>query len=348
MFPVERALLVINRNAGTAQTELVATNLSSLFKTGLGELKQVRIELVDSHAAVRSCAGTFFNESEAPALIVAGGGGGTLRAVIEGICTANTSIRLPGAERVRIGALRMGSGNLLARQFGVPRDAIAGLNSLLLNLKTGRTVPCCVMRCEVCDSGGNSELSYGVTLAGLGQFGRIPADLERWHARFPRFQKAAARALGLEKVTNIDYAVAHLIRSVNCLCFKNSAETIEIEVDNQQRVFRLLSGVMMNFPIRALPFKPDLSVEDQAVFVCLIPFTGRLSAGLQILAPSRLIPDAHCIRLEQDQRLKIRLADREYVEFFLDEDPLTSYGSVTLGIAGSIAFVPGPNYQSKV
>src|SRR6185369_9505310 len=148
MLPVERALLVINRNAGTPQTELIAKNLSALFKTGLAELKQVRIELVDSHAAVRTCASVFFSESEAPALIVAGGGGGTLRAVIEGICTANTSIQLPGPERIRIGALRMGSGNVLARQFGVPRDAIAGLNSLLINVKTGRTVPCCVMRCE--------------------------------------------------------------------------------------------------------------------------------------------------------------------------------------------------------
>ena len=348
MFPVERGLLVINRNAGTAQTELFATKLSSLFKSGLGELKQVRIELVDSHAAVRSCASAFFNESEAPALIVAGGGGGTLRAVIEGICAANTSIRLPGAERVRIGALRMGSGNVLARQFGVPRDAIAGLNSLVLNVKTGRTVPCCVMRCEICDSAGNSEFRYGVTLAGLGQFGRIPADLERWHVRFPRFHKGAARALGVERLTNVEYAVAHFIRSLNCLCFKDAAETIEIEVDKQQRIFRLLSGVMMNFPIKPLPFNPDLRIEDQAVFVCLIPSTGRLSAGLQILAPSRLMPNAHCIRLELGQLLKIRLIDRECVEFFLDEDPLTTNGCLTLGVAGSIAFVPGVNYQTKV
>jgi hypothetical protein len=242
----------------------------------------------------------------------------------------------------------MGSGNVLARQFGVPRDAIAGLNSLLMNVKTGRTVPCCVMRCEVRDSAGNSELRYGVTLAGLGQFGRIPADLERWHARFPRFHKVAARSLSVETLTNVEYAVAHLIRSLNCLFFRNSAETIEIVVDHQQRIFRLLSGVMMNFPISALPFKTDLRAEDQAVFVCLIPFTGRLSASLQILAPSRLIPGAHCIRLEKDQRLKIRLIDRECVEFFLDEDPLTTYGRLTLGVAGSIAFVPGPNYQTKI
>ncbi len=346
MFPVERALLVINRNAGTGQTEPIATNLSSLFKAGLGELTQVRIELVDNHAAARDCAGAFFRESEAPALVVAGGGGGTLRAVIEGICSAHASTQLPGAERVRVGALRMGSGNVLARQFGVPRDAKAGLHSLLLNLKTGRTVPCCVMRCEVWDSDGNSEFHYGVTLGGLGQFGRIPADLARWHARLPRLHKGAARSLGIETLTNVEYAIALLIRSVNCLLFKDSAETVEIEFDNQKQILRLLSGIVMNFPIRALPFKPEVRVEDQAVSVYLIPFRGRLSAGLQMLAPYRPIPQTHCIRLEQNQRLKIRLTDRDCVEFFLDEDPLSTYGCLSLGVAGSIAFVPGPNYQA--
>ena len=345
MFPVERALLVINRNAGTGQGELIATNLSSLFKAGLGELKQVRFELVGSHAAARACVGGFFRESEAPALIVAGGGGGTLRAVIEGICGAPASTQLPGAERVRVGALRMGSGNMLARQFGVPRDAVAGLHGLLMNLKTGRTVPCCVMRCEAWDSAGNSEFHYGVTLGGLGQFGRIPADLARWHARFPRLHKGAARSMGIETLTNVEYAIALLIRSVSCLLFKNSVETVQIEFDNQKQLLRLLSGIVMNFPIRALPFKPEVRVEDQAVSVYLIPFRGRLSAVLQIVAPYRLIPNTRCIRLAQNQRLNIRLTDRDCVEFFLDEDPLTTYGCLSFGIAGSIAFVPGPNYQ---
>jgi diacylglycerol kinase family enzyme len=345
MLPVERALLVINRTAGTGQGEVIATNLSSLFKAGLGELTQVRIDLVDNHAAARDCAGEFLSESEAAAVVVAGGGGGTLRAVIEGICGAYASTQLPGPERVRVGALRLGSGNVLARQFGVPRDAVAGLQGLLTNLKTGRTVPCCVMRCEAWDSAGNSELHYGVTLGGLGQFGRIPADLARWHARFPRLHKSAARSFGIETLTNVEYALALLIRSGLCLLFKDSAETVEIEFHNQRQILRLLSGIVMNFPIRALPFKPEVRIEDQAVSVYLIPLRGRFSPLLQMVAPHRLIPHARCIRLEPNQHLKIRLTDRDCVEFFLDEDPLTTYGCLSLGVAGSIAFVPGPNYQ---
>src|ERR671923_1812687 len=83
MHPVERALLIINRNSGTGQGELLAAKLTSLFKQGLAELSHVRVESVSDHAAARACAAEFISESEAPALIVAGGGGGTLRAVIE-------------------------------------------------------------------------------------------------------------------------------------------------------------------------------------------------------------------------------------------------------------------------
>ena len=345
MFPVERALLVINRSSGTGQSEPIAEHLGSLFKAGLGELTEVRIELVESHDAARACAAGFLRASEAPAVLVAGGGGGTLRAVIEGICTLQDSIQLAGADRVRVGALRMGSGNLIAKQFGVPRDAVSGLNGLLENLKTGLTVPCCVMRCETRDSTGNSEFHYGVGLGGFGQFGLTPADLARWHARFPRLRKSVARPLGIERLNNLEYAIALLIRSISCALSKDSAETVEIEFENQKQQLQLLSGVVLNFPIKEIPLEPDIRVEDLALAVYLIPYRGRLSALIHMLAPSRLLAHTHRIRLEQNQFLKIRLIDRNWVEFFLDEDPLTTHGCLSLSVAGSIAFVPGSNYK---
>src|ERR1051325_2926549 len=141
MFPIERALLIINRTAGAGQSEASITQLTSLFKHELSELPDVQVELVSDHEAARTCAARFLCSSEAPALIVAGGGGGTLRAVIEGICDSRSSA-------VRVGALRMGSGNVLARQLGVPRDPVVALQRLLKNLQAGHTAPCCVLRCE--------------------------------------------------------------------------------------------------------------------------------------------------------------------------------------------------------
>src|SRR6185369_10922815 len=180
--PVQRALLIINRTSGVGQDEACVTQLSLLFKRELFELEEVRVEFVDNHADARACAARFSAASGAPALIVVGGGGGTLRAVVEGIYDSRNSA-------VCMGALRMGSGNLLARQFGAPRDPIAGLRGLLANLKAGRTTQSCVMRCETWTSSGHGEVHHGVVMGGLGQFGRIPRDLSRWHARFPRVRK---------------------------------------------------------------------------------------------------------------------------------------------------------------
>ena len=313
MFPVARALLIINRTAGAGQDEASVAQLTSLFRRELGELRDVQIELVGNHADARACAARFCAASDTQALIVAGGGGGTLRAVIEGIS---------GSSAVRVGALRMGSGNVLARQFGVPRDPLAGLRGLLRNLRLGRTARCCVMRCETWTSSGNSEVHHAVTLGGFGQFGRIPGDLLRWHARFPLLQQLAARTIGVEKLTNIEYVIAFLLRTLT-----HAPERVEIDFKNQRQRLRLLSGVVMNFPISALPFKPRVSVEDEALAVHLLTVSG-----------------TRYFRIEKDQRFEIRYADHDRVEFFLDEDPVTTYGRLSLAVAGSIAFVPGSDY----
>jgi hypothetical protein len=39
--------------------------------------------------------------------------------------------------------------------------------------------------------------------------------------------------------------------------------------------------------------------------------------------------------------VRIRLVDRETVEFFLDEDPETAHGWIELEVPGCLAFVPG-------
>ena len=313
MFPVDRALLIINRAAGTGQGESTVEQLNSLFKESLAELSEVRVELVGDHTTARDCAAQFISSSQVPALVVAGGGGGTLRAVIEGVF---------GNSTVRVGALRMGSGNVLARQFGVPCDPIVGLHGLLRNLHVGRTAPCCVMRCETWTSSGKSEVHHAVTMGGLGQFGRIPSDLSRWHTRFPFVQKLAARSVGVERLTNVEYAATFVLRTLT-----HRAEKVEIQFQNQQERFRLLSGVVMNFPIAAVPFKSSVTVQDEALEVHLLSLRG-----------------SRCFRIEKDQRFEMRFVDRECVEFFLDEDPVMTFGRLSLGVAGSILFVPGPDY----
>jgi hypothetical protein len=185
-------------------------------------------------------------------------------------------------------------------------------------------------------------------LGGLGQFGRIPSDLARWHAHFPVVHRSAARLFGLEKINNVEYGLAVLRRSISSMLSSNGAETVAIEFQNQTEQLQLLSGVIMNFPIAVLPFKPAVAVEDEALVVYLIPLRHKWSPLLQIVAPHRLIPHTRSIIIEKGQRLEFRFDNQGPVEIFLDEDPVTTYGRLSLEVAGSIAFVADPDYQSIV
>jgi hypothetical protein len=344
----ERILLIVNRSAGMGHGDPVVGRLRAMLVKLLGEQATLQVEVVAGHPAARTRAEEFLDASDVPGLILVGGGGGTLRAMIEGLCEGSEEGRLPGRERVLIGALRMGSGNVVARQFGIPRDTEAGLRGIIDNLRAGRTVPCCVMRCETGTRGGLTEVHYGATLGGFGQLGRVPGDLVRWEHRLPAAHKVAATFFGIERLTNVEYALALLIRSASAALLGGStAEKVEVSMQDRRGVMRLLAGVAMNFPFKAFPVDPGVRAEDEALSLHLVPYTGRLSTLLLVLAPRRLLRGALQIRIEGSERVEIRLLDRNAAEFFLDEDPMTFHGRLTLQVAGSLAFVPGPEYRFR-
>jgi hypothetical protein len=345
---VERTLLIVNRTAGTGHSRALADKLHAMLVESSGGRVASQVEIAEDHPAARACATKFLRASEAPALILVGGGGGTLRAVIEGLCEDSEVGHLPGRERVLVGALRMGSGNVIARQFGVPRDPEAGLRGIIENLRAGRTARCCVMRCEVDTRGGRTEVHYAVTLGGFAQLGRVPGDLARWQRRLPASHKIVAKLLGIERLTNVEYALALLIRSASCALLDGStAEVVEVRTRDRREVLRLLAGVAMNFPVKALPVDPNVRAEDEALSLHLIPYAGRLSALLLVLAPRRLLRGALRIRIEDPECVEIQLVDRDTAEFFLDEDPMALHGRLTLQVAGSLTFVPGPEYRFR-
>jgi Diacylglycerol kinase catalytic domain len=344
----ERILLIVNRSAGIGHGDATVEGLRAMLAELSGEQATLRVEVVEDHPAARGCANEFLAASDAPALVVVGGGSGTLRAVIEGLCEGRAAGELPGHERVRVGALRMGSGNPLARQFGVPQDPEAGLRGIIENLRAGRTAPCCVLRCEVGVPNGGPKVHYAATMGGFGQFGRTPGDLVRWHRLLPAPRAVAARLLGIERLNNVEYVLAVLFRSAACALLGSSAtEVVEVRADDRKEILPLLAGVAMNFPFKELPIDPGVRVEDEAVSVYLIPFTGRSSALRLVLAPRRLIRGALRIKVRKFERIEIRLVDRDAAEFFLDEDPMTFHGRMTLQVAGSLAFVPGPEYRFR-
>jgi hypothetical protein len=338
--------LIINRTAGIGHGRAIVDRLRAMLAELSGERATLQVEVVGDHPAARARANEFLKASDAPAVVIVGGGSGTLRAVIEGLCEGRVAGELPGRERVRVGALRMGSGNPLARQFGIPKDPEAGLRGVIENLRAGRTAPCCVLRCEVGMPNDSPEVHYAATMGGFGQFGRTPGDLVRLHRLLPAPRAVAVRLLGIERLNNVEYVLAVLFRAASCALLGSSAtEVVEVLADDRKEVLPLLAGVVMNFPFKELPIDPGVRVEDEAVLLYLIPFTGRLSALWLVLTPRRLLRGALRIKVRKFERVEIRLIDPDAAEFFLDEDPMTFHGRLTLQVAGSLAFVPGPEYR---
>ena len=342
---VERVLLVINRSSATGHGGATVDHLRSTLDEALGHETELQVEVVDDHSQAREQTKAFLATSDAPALVIAGGGGGTLRAVIEGICMGSEPGRLPGRERVRIAALRMGSGNTVAKQFGVPRVPEDALKCIVANLHEDRTAPCCVIRCEVDKTDSHPDIHYAATMSGFGQFGRSPGDLARWHHRLPLLRRLTAWLFGIERLNNIEYGLSLLIRFVWCALWPNAVEVVTVRMGERIQSMPLLAGVVMNFPFKPLPFEPEIHVEDAALSLNFISYPGRWASLSLLFSPHRVARNALQMLITNSNSVEVRLVNRDAVEFFIDEDPLVFHSRVLIQVAGTLAFVPGQNYQ---
>ena len=227
----------------------------------------------------------------------------------------------------------------------MPLDPENALKGIITNLKSDLTAPCCVMRCEIGGNGGPPEVCYATAMAGFGQFGRSSGDLARWHRRLPVLRKLTARILGIEMVTTIEYGLSMFMRLTFCVLWPGAAELVEVRVGERTEKMRLLAGVVMNFPLKQLPFKAEVRVEEAALSLNLVPHPGRRSLLFSLLFRRRLIRKAMQFRIEGSDRVEIRLVNKAAVEFFLDEDPAILRAKALIQVAGTLAFVPGPDYQ---
>lgn len=344
---MKKVLFMVNRSSATGCSDATIDHLRMILEESLGYDTNLQTEIVDDHTQARQQTRLFLAMSDAPATIITGGGGGTLRAVIEGICEGQVTMHrdLPGGDRIRVAALRMGSGNIVAKQFGVPLDPKQALKGIVANLKEGRTAPCCVMRCEVGRKGSLPEVRYAVAMAGFGQFGRSPGDLARWHRRLPTLRRLIAKIIGIERLNTVEYGLSFFTRSVWCALWPNAAEVVELRMGERTESMRLLTGVVMNFPVKQVPFTPGVWIEDAALSMNFVPYPGRWVSLLTVFSMRNLARKAVQFRIEGSDSVEVRLVNRDSVEFFLDEDPEVFYGKVNFQVAGTLAFVPGPDYK---
>jgi diacylglycerol kinase family enzyme len=321
---VERVLLLVNQRSGTGHAPAVPIQLVNELRREAGPLGDLDVEVVDDHPTARRVARWFLAASSRPAALIVAGGGGTLRAVVEGVCDDAGHV-LPGASRIRIGALRMGSGNVVARRLGVSKNVLDGMSGIVASLRAGRTTPGSVIRCRFGSATGGDEIRHAVTMCGLGQFGRTPGDLARWHRRIARPRRTLASLAGIERLNNIEYVVSTGGRVLGSIVYPPRCELVEVTVGERKERFRLLAGAVMNFRVGGMPFDAGVGLGEVAVGARLLPWGGRMRAW----------------RLGLGERLDVKVLDRKSIEFFLDEDPERAHGSLSLEVAGTLAFVPG-------
>jgi hypothetical protein len=100
---------------------------------------------------------------------------------------------------------------------------------------------------------------------------------------------------------------------------------VEVTIGDHKERFRLLAGAVMNFRVNGMPFDAGVRIEEAAVGVHLLPWGGKLRTW----------------RLGLGEKLGVTLLDRKSIEFCLDEDPEFAFGSLSLEVAGTLAFVRG-------
>ena len=331
-------LLAINAAAGTCNTPKLGRNIAEILRKRLGHEHHVKLDRAEGHEAIRNSAWAFARRHPEDAVIIAGGGGGTLRAVIEGV-----GIERP-IKNLRLGALRMGSGNVIARQLGIAKDPLEGVEELAAQLLRKAVAECCVIGCDLLNDNKPTRTVYGATLGGFGLFGRVPQALEEYHADHPKLHRFTAKSVGIERLTNVEYGLCLAGLCSRAAWNPQTLPEIEVKQGDHTESFRVLAGALMNFPLGALPFQPGLKVEDLALSLQLIPYHSRLQALSLVPRAKALAKEARIFRITDDTPVTLRVVNGERMPFFIDEDPLEA-AQLTLRVAGSLPFIPGKNYQ---
>jgi hypothetical protein len=303
-----RVLLIVNSESGTGCAQGLPAALAQELRRSDATPGDLELAVVRDHPTARELAAEFAADSQCAGAVIAAGGGGTLRAAVEGVFDACA------ADRVVMGALRMGSGNVLARRLGIAREPLAGIRQLGTALASGSTQCRPVLRCELGTRDGRVDVRHAVVMLGLGQWGRCAGDLARWHRRAGSARAALARVGGIERVNHLEYAVAAGARLLESAVRPGACELVDVTRAGATERFRLLAGVALTTPIAGLPTKPG---------VVLVPRGGR---------PRRS-------ELPSPDPLRIALLDRGSVEVFLDEDPEVAHGSISIELARTILFL---------
>jgi hypothetical protein len=267
---------------------------------------------------------TFLTSATPPYFLMAGGGGGTTRALAQGVMEA-VEAGVARREDVRLGCLRMGSGNLVAAQLGVARDGEAGLRGVAESLSAGRVTPLEVIGCAFLNSRGESARHYALALGGVGPLARVPGDVHAWKTRHRDWVRRATRLVPLERVNHAAYAASALARAAGALANGRRTELVEVEHAGHHDRFRALVGVLVSFDCRELPVRGAGSCCDGRMLFCFVSRLGRV----------------HRYTVTRAAPIEVSFPESETTVVALDEDLFTAPARMRFEHAATLNFVPG-------
>ncbi len=337
----QSALLIVNRPSGTGRSPADLDYLRQAFDADFASIPQRLFRVTDGHAEVLRLTQEFLTSTPGPCCLLAGGGGGTTRALVHGLLTELAKETID-ADAVRVGVLRLGSGNLIAKRLGVPADPIASLHELADGLFAGRSQPGWAYRCTFHLPDGSQRVEHGLALGSLGQFARVPAQVERWKTAHRELVRRATRFAPLEAITNLQYALFSLGRAVRCVLQPGRAELVEVRQAGRSERLRFLAGVLLNFDLPQIPVRGACQFGEPCLTLGLLPLESRRQLLEALWRWRDLDSSIRHYAITPATPLEICYLGPETATVALDEDTIaTAARRLTWEVVGPLRFLTG-------
>ncbi len=337
---IASALFIVNKSSGNGRTSKEIRYLQHGFHHHFAPIANRVFAITTDHDEVIQLTRNFLTSAPGPWLLLSGGGGGTNRALVQGLLTEidEQTVRL---DDVRISSLRLGSGNLIPKYFGLPAEPLVAMQHIANDLFAGRSANCCIYQCTFHHPNDKTRVEYGLTMGGVGQFARVPDDIKRWRRRYKPLMCRGFYHMPLETINTFQYVVFSLIRAGKCLIHPQQAELVKIKYQDRSEQFRLFSGMLLNFDFPQVPFQGNCTISEPRLMLCLIPQTGRRQLTSALFSWPKLDNYIRKYEISSGQPVEIHFLENSFTTIALDEDTFTAPNRISFNVAALIKFVTG-------
>ncbi len=335
----ENVLAIVNRASGLRRSDNEVDALRRAFDDHFRSAAKRDWCVVEDHDAVIRVTQEYIAASPKPVFLLSCGGGGTLRAMVQGVMMQVERGAI-GLSDVFVSSLRLGSGNLVPKLFGIPADPFLALGNIARNWESGSSRDCSIYRCEY-KSASATKSEYGVALGLFGPLARAPNDVHDSKQRHRTTYRFASRVLGIEQVNNLHYAAFGLVHVAQCLINPRRADLLAVKHAGKRESFRILAGMLMNFDIAALPVRANCKIGEPRFCLGLVRLDNRLQTIRNLLSRRNLDRQAYKYTITPDDPVEIEFLESDVNIIALDEDSFVAPSRLAIAVAGAIRFVGG-------